>query len=131
MAAKQSGLREAQLVSEVVKPAEAEAEKIRALAKAEADRTKMSAEASAAEGRIALDQAIIAQLPQMIEAAAAGLANANVTILNGADGLNEAVAKLAGQGAAILRTVLVGLSSAAPSPDGQAALPVNGETPVS
>ncbi len=51
---------------------QAEAERIRTLAKAEADRTRMSAEAASAEGRIALDQAIISQLPQMIAAAADG-----------------------------------------------------------
>ncbi|MGZ4476123.1 MAG: hypothetical protein ACXVWW_10480, partial [Nocardioides sp.] len=106
VAAKNAELRQAQLVAEVVKPAEAEAERIRTLAKAEADRTELSARASAAEGRIALDQAIIAQLPQMIEAAASGLANANLTILNGADGLNDAVAQLAAQGSTILRTVM-------------------------
>jgi len=110
VAARNAELREVELVAEVVKPAQAEAERIRMLARAEADRTQLSAKASAAEGRIALDQAIIAQLPQMIEAAAAGLANANVTILNGADGLNDAVAKLAAQGATILRTVNAGLA---------------------
>ena len=114
VAARNAELREAQLIAEVVKPAKAEAERIRALARAEADRTQMSAKASAAENRIALDQAIIAQLPQMIEAAAGGLANANLTILNGADGLNEAVAKLAAQGSTILRTVSAGLASPPP-----------------
>lgn len=130
VAAKNAELREAELVAEVVKPAEAEAERIRTLAQAEADRTKMSAEASAAEGRIALDQSIIAQLPQMIEAAASGLANANVTILNGTEGLNDAVAQLAAQGATILRTVMDGLSSATPPAGGHANLPaLNGSTP--
>jgi hypothetical protein len=69
----------------------------------------MSAEAAAAEGRIALDQAIISQLPQMISAAAQGLSNANVTVLNGAEGLNGTVASLASQGLAILRSVTEGL----------------------
>ncbi|MGZ4426549.1 MAG: SPFH domain-containing protein [Nocardioidaceae bacterium] len=123
VAAKNAELREAELVAEVVKPAQAEAERIRTLAQAEADRTKMSAQASAAEGRIALDQAIIAQLPQMIEAAASGLANANVTILNGADGLNDTVAQLAAQGATILKTVMGGLASTEQSPNGRPALP--------
>jgi uncharacterized membrane protein YqiK len=111
VAAKNAELREAQLVAEIVKPAQAEAERIRTLAQAEADRTKLSAQAAAAEGRIALDQAIIQQLPRMIEAAAAGLTNANVTVLNGADGLNETVASMAAQGSAILRTVLDGLGT--------------------
>ncbi|WGL51362.1 SPFH domain-containing protein [Nocardioides sp. BP30] len=118
VAAKNAELREAELVAEVVKPAEAEAERIRTLAQAEADRTKMSAEASAAEGRIALDQAIIAQLPQMMKAAADGLANANLTILNGTDGLNDAVAQLAAQGSTILQTVMTGLASSSGSGSG-------------
>jgi uncharacterized membrane protein YqiK len=126
VAAKNAELREAELVAEVVKPAEAEAERIRALAQAEADRTKLSAQASAAEGRIALDQAIINQLPQMIAAAASGLANANVTILNGADGLNDAVAQLAAQGATILRTVMCSLSSTVAQADGHTALASGG-----
>jgi uncharacterized membrane protein YqiK len=111
VAAKNAELREAELVAEVVKPAQAEAERIRLLAQADADRTKLSAQASAAEGRIALDQAIIAQLPQMMQAAADGLANANLTILNGTDGLNDAVAQLAAQGSTILRTVMQGLDT--------------------
>ncbi|MFL6139766.1 MAG: SPFH domain-containing protein [Frankiaceae bacterium] len=119
VAARNAELREAQLVAEIVKPARAEAERIRTLAQAEADRTKLSAQAAAAEGRIALDQAIIQQLPEMIKATAAGLAGANLTVLNGTDGLNEAVAALAGQGLAILRTITGGLgtmASAAPTP---------------
>jgi uncharacterized membrane protein YqiK len=117
VAARNAELREAQLVAEVVKPAQAEAERIRMLAQAEADRMKLSAGAAAAEGRIALDQAIIEQLPRMIEAAAAGLTNANVTVLNGADGLNDAVASLATQGLAILRTVTQGLRDGDPTAD--------------
>ena len=116
VAARNAELREAQLVAEIVKPARAEAERIRTLAQAEADRTKLSAQAAAAEGRIALDQAIIQQLPEMIRASAAGLGGANLTVLNGADGLNEAVASLATQGVAILRTVTGSLNAANPAP---------------
>jgi uncharacterized membrane protein YqiK len=111
VAERNASLREAQLVAEIVKPAEAEAERVRTLAQADADRTRLSAEAAAAEGRIALDQAIISQLPQMIAAAAQGLSNANVTVLNGAEGLNGTVASLASQGLAILRSVTEGLQS--------------------
>jgi flotillin len=111
VAARNAELREAQLIAEVVKPAEAEAERIRTLARAEADRTTYSATAAAAEGRIALDQMIIAQLPQMIAAAADGLSSANVTVLNGAEGLNGTVAALASQGMAILRAVNAGMSN--------------------
>jgi hypothetical protein len=69
----------------------------------------MSAEAAASADRIALDQRIIDQLPQMIAAAASGLSNANVTVLNGAEGLNSTVASLAAQGLSILDTISSGL----------------------
>jgi flotillin len=111
VATKNAELREAQLVAEIVKPAEAEAQRIRTLAQAEADRTRMSAQAAGSENRIALDQAIIAQLPQMIAAASAGLSSANVTVLNGAEGLNGTVAALASQGMAILHAVTNGLGA--------------------
>jgi uncharacterized membrane protein YqiK len=109
VAERNAELRKAQLVAEVVKPAEAEAERIRTLAQAEADRTRMSAEAAASADRIALDQRIIEQLPQMIAAAASGLQNANVTVLNGAEGLNGTVASMAAQGLTILDTLTAGL----------------------
>lgn len=109
VAARNAELREAQLISEVVKPAQAEAERIRTLAQAEADRTRMSAEAAASADRIALDQRIIDQLPQLITAAASGLSSANVTVLNGAEGLNSTVASLASQGLSILDAVTGGL----------------------
>ena len=105
VAKKNAELREAELIAEVVKPAMAEAERIKTLAKAQAEATKLSAQAAAAEGRIALDQAVIAQLPEMLRAAAEGLNGANLTVLNGADGLNGTVASLAGQGMAILRAI--------------------------
>jgi flotillin len=109
VAAKNAELREAQLVAEVVKPAEAEAERIRTLAVAQAEATKLSAEAAAAQGRIALDQAIISQLPELVRAAAEGLKGSQLTILNGTEGINGAVAGLAGQGLAILNSITEGL----------------------
>jgi len=111
VAARNAELREAQLLAEVLKPAEAEAARVRIAALASAEATKLSAEAAAAEGRIALEQAIIAQLPELVRGAAEGLKGANLTILNGADGLNDAVASIAAQGAVVLRTVLGNLSS--------------------
>lgn len=114
VAAKNAELREVQLIAEVVKPAEAEAERIRTLAKAQAEATKLSASAAAAEGRIALDQQLIAQLPELLRAAAEGLQGANLTVLNGAEGLNGTVASLASQGMAILRTITDAMPSAEP-----------------
>src|SRR5262249_32395527 len=105
LATKQSKLREQQLVSEVVRPAEADAEKVRVLAQADAERTKVQAEAAASFDRVALDRMLIEQLPQIVREAANGLAKADLTVLNGADGLGEVAAGLVGQGMAIFDSV--------------------------
>ena len=105
VAQKNAELREAELVAEVLKPAQADAERILTLARAQAESTKLSAGAAAAEGRIALDQLVIQQLPEMLRAAAEGLRGANLTVLNGAEGLSGVVASLAGQGMALLDAV--------------------------
>jgi flotillin len=118
VAQKNAELREAELIAEVVKPAQAEAERITTLARAQADATKLSAEAAAAEGRIALDQLVIQQLPSLLSAAADGLNGANLTVLNGADGLNSLVASLAGQGLAVLESVRRGLDGVAEHREG-------------
>src|SRR6201995_3760205 len=85
LAQHQADLRQQQLVSEVIRPAEAEAEKVKILAIAEAgrarrpaaagaekantrttagpERPRIAAEAAASNNRVALDQMLIAQLP--------------------------------------------------------------------
>jgi len=105
LAQHQAELRQQQLVSEVIRPAEAEAEKVKILAIADAERTRIAAEAAASNNRVALDQLLIAQLPQIVKEAAAGLNGANVTVLNGADGLGEIAAGLVSQGLTILESV--------------------------
>jgi uncharacterized membrane protein YqiK len=105
VAEKNAELRRQQLVAEVGAPAEAEAERIRTLAKANADSTTFSAEAAAANGRVALDQQLISMLPQITQNLASGLATANVTILDGASGYNHLVAELGAQAAVILNAV--------------------------
>src|SRR5450432_2437937 len=65
LAMRQAELRERQLVAEVVKPAEAEAQKVRILAEADANRVKLQAEAAASHNRVALDRMMIEQLPQI------------------------------------------------------------------
>src|SRR5271165_3534107 len=109
LAQRQAELRQQQLVSEVVKPAEAEAERIRILALADAERTRIQAEAAASNNRVALDQLLINQLPLIVKEAAAGLAGANVSVLNGADGLGEIAAGLVSQGLTILDAVRKGM----------------------
>ncbi len=111
LANRQAELRERKLVAEVVKPAEAEAEKVRILAKADAERMRIQADAAASNDRVALDRMLIDQLPQIVKEAASGLANANVNVLNGADGLGEIAAGLVGQGLTILDSVKKNLST--------------------
>jgi flotillin len=105
LAQRQAKLRQQQLVAEIVKPAEAEAERIRVLAAADAQRMKIQAEAAASYDRVALDRMLIDQLPQIVKEAAGGLAGANVNVLNGADGLGEIAAGLVSQGLTILDSV--------------------------
>lgn len=111
LAQRQAELRQQQLVAEVVRPAEAEAERVRILAQAEAERMRVQAEAAASNDRVALDRMLIDQLPQIVKEAAGGLAGANVSVLNGADGLSEIAAGLVAQGVTILESVKKNLAT--------------------
>ena len=64
---------------------------------------------------VALDQLIIQQLPELVRAAAQGLQGANLTVLDGAEGLNGAVASIAAQGMAVLESLRAGLKTNEPS----------------
>ena len=129
LAHRQAELRQRQLVGEVVKPAEAEAEKVRILAEADAQRVRLQAAAAASNNRVALDRMLIEQLPMIVKEAAAGLAGANVSVLNGADGLSEIAAGLVSQGLTILESVKKGLAA---SPNGEVNLfdPADGASPA-
>jgi flotillin len=113
LAHRNAELRQRQLVAEVVKPAEAEAEKVRVLAEAEAQRTRVLAAAAASNNRVALDRMLIEQLPMIVKEAAGGLSGANVSVLNGADGLSEIAAGLVAQGLTILESVKKNLAGTA------------------
>lgn len=118
LAQRQAQLRQQELIAEVVKPAEAEAQRVRILALAEAERIKIQAEAAASYDRVALDQQVIEQLPQIVKEAASGLSGANVNVLNGSDGLGELAAGLVGQGMTILDSVKENLGAPRRSPAG-------------
>ncbi len=126
LARRQSELRERQLVAEVVKPAQAEAERVRIIAQADAERIRIQAEAAASNDRVALDRMLIDQLPQIVKEAAGGLAGANVNVLNGAEGMSEIAASLVGQGLTIFESIRknIGTADDGPPPPGrpQAAL---------
>jgi uncharacterized membrane protein YqiK len=122
LAQREAELRQQQLVAEIVRPAEAEAQRIRLLAEAEADRMRIQAAAAASNNRVALDRMLIDQLPDIVRAAATGLSGASVSVLNGADGLGEIAAGLVGQGLTIFESVRNNLNNA-----GSPAEPPRGE----
>ena len=115
VAQRNAELREQQLVAEVVKPAQADAQRTKILAAAEAERIQVLAAAAASNNRVALDRMLIEQLPDIVRSAAQGLSGANVTVLNGADGLGDIAASLVGQGTAIFEAVRKGFQGGAPN----------------
>nr|WSZ94787.1 SPFH domain-containing protein [Streptomyces sp. NBC_00857] len=121
------------LEAEVRRPADAEAYRQRTLAEAARDQAKFAADGNAyAERALAQAQAdantaraaslkdgnqeliaanrIVENLPALADAAARGMSGANLTVLNGTDGVNDMAAGLVGQGMAILNS----LKSASP-----------------
>jgi uncharacterized membrane protein YqiK len=91
---------------------EAKATRVRADAQAHAERAQAQGQADANQALAASlregNQEVIAasvlieNLPTLVEAASRGLAGANLTVLNGTQGVNEIVAGLVGQGMSIL-----------------------------
>jgi uncharacterized membrane protein YqiK len=117
LAERAAELRQQELVAEVVKPAEAEAERVRILAGADAEKMKIQAEAAASHNRVALDRMLIDQLPEIVGKAAEGLSGANLTVLNGADGLGQMAAGLVSQGLAIFDSLRGGIAHTADEQD--------------
>lgn len=83
-------------------------------APSEAERTTIQAEAAASHNRVALDQQLIDQLPQIVQQTARGLSGANVTVLNGTDGLGDLTVGLVSQGLRIFDSVRQNLGNDAP-----------------
>jgi flotillin len=127
LAERAAELRQQELVAEVIKPAQAEAERIRILAEADAEKMKIQAEAAASHDRVALDRMLIDQLPEIVKQAAQGLSGSYLTVLNGAEGLGQVATGLVGQGLAIYDSLRDGLDrqrSDDASADGSAQLDV-------
>jgi flotillin len=130
LAERNAALRQQQLVAEVIRPAEADAQRTKIAALAEADKIRALAEAAAANNRVSLDQQMIAQLPDMLRAAAEGLQGANLTVLNGSDGLGQLISGLAGQGLALYDTLRTSVGSKETAGAGAGPAPINGSTAV-
>jgi len=111
--------------------AEAEAVRVRAEATAQAERATAEGVADANRAKAASlregNQELIAAnrlieiLPSLVEAAARGLADSRLTVLNGAEGVSEVMTGLIGQGLTILDT----LKKSVPAPAGEDS--VNGQ----
>jgi flotillin len=150
LAQRQAELAAQRLEAEVRRPADAEAYRKRTLAEADRDQARFAAEAEAfgkraiAEAEAAANIAraaslregnqeliaanhIIEILPALVEAAARGLSDSNLTILNGTQGVSEVVTGLVGQGLAILDTLkrapAVTANGASPAPVTRASRP--------
>ena len=123
VAQSQAELRRQQLVAEVVRPAEAEAEKVRTIARAQADATRLQAEATATSGGVVLERMLVENMPEILAAAAGELRQANVTVLNGAEGLSQLVAGLAAQVNSILGIVRNGNGTVQVGPTAPKAVP--------
>ena len=126
LAGQQAELARQTLVSTVIRPAEADAERVKILAAADAERTQILAEAAQSHNRVALDQQLIAQLPLIVEKAALGLAGANLTVLNGSEGMTELISSLVGQGVAILDSIKGGVAGANDNGVGRSLVPPSG-----
>jgi flotillin len=128
LAQRQAELAAQRLEAEVRRPADAEAYRKRTLAEADRDQARFAAEAEAfskraiAEAEAEANRAraaslregnqeliaanhLIEILPALVEAAARGLSDSNLTILNGTQGVSEVVTGLVGQGLSILDTL--------------------------
>ena len=145
LAQRQAELAAQRLEAEVRRPADAEAYRKRTLAEADRDQARFSAEAEAfrtraiAEAQAEANRAradslregnqeliaanrLVEILPALVEAAARGLADANLTVLSGTQGVNEVVAGLVGQGMTILDT-LKKSTAVTPNPNGTSPRP--------
>ena len=152
LAQRQAELAGRRLEADVRRPADAEAYRMTTIAAAEAEATKTKADAAAYSERakasadaeantaragslkdgnqelIAADR-IVESLPSLVGAAANGIAESNLTIFNGAEGVSQVIAGLVGQGLSILET-LKRSAAAAGRKDAEPVLPAEAAEPV-
>ncbi|MEV8350632.1 SPFH domain-containing protein [Streptomyces niveus] len=132
LAERQALLAAQRLEAEVRRPADAEAYRQRTLAQAQADANTARA-LSLREGNQELLAAnrVVEVLPELADAAAKGLADSNLTVLNGTDGVNEVAAGLVGQGMTILNSLQRRDGSpGTPPEESQDASKMNGRAPA-
>ncbi|MFF2184732.1 SPFH domain-containing protein [Streptomyces sp. NPDC058155] len=133
LAERQAMLAAQRLEAEVRRPADAEAYRRRTLAQAQADANTARA-VSLRDGNQELLAAnrVVEVLPELVDSAAKGLADSNLTVLNGTDGVNEVAAGLVGQGMTILNSLQghTGSTRAPAEQDQDPAQKMNGKAPA-
>jgi uncharacterized membrane protein YqiK len=119
LAVKQAEKREAELVAEVQKPADAEAYKTVKLAQAQRDSMQAQAEALG-QGNLEriVASKMVEMMPAIVESLAKGLNGANLSIVNGAEGMGQVVTGLVASAHSIYDTLLSTIpgSVVAPTP---------------
>ncbi|MFD7103959.1 SPFH domain-containing protein [Streptomyces celluloflavus] len=146
LAERQAALAAQRLEAEVRRPADAEAYRQRTLAEAQRDQVQFEADARAyteravAQARADANNVLAASLrdgnqeliaanrtvenlPVLAEAAAKGISDSHLTVLNGTDGMNEIVSGIVGQGLAILDTLKKETDTGGPLANGSAPQP--------
>jgi uncharacterized membrane protein YqiK len=131
LAVKQARKRQEELVAEVQKPADAEAYRTVKLAEAQRDATRAQA-AALSEGNLEriVASKMVELMPAIVASLAQGLNGANLSVVNGADGLGQVMTGLVASGRSIYDTLLSTIPNAPVlSGAGSSALP-GGEEPV-
>ena len=101
LAEQQAALTAKQLESTQVKPAEAQAKIVKLQAEAEADAMRIKAEAAAANDRVALDLKWIEIMPDLVDKMSDAIAESNLMVLNGSDGIGELMSGMIAQAMAV------------------------------
>ncbi|MDQ6784495.1 MAG: SPFH domain-containing protein [Actinomycetota bacterium] len=110
LAEREAGLSAQRLVSQIEKPADAEAYRVRKLAEAERDAMRLRAEGLAGGNQQLLAASLLAQqLPELVGRSAEALEGSNLVVLNGTEGVSQVLSGVAGQGMAILDVLRQGL----------------------
>jgi len=130
LAGKQAEKREAELVAEVQKPADAEAYKTVKLAQAQRDALRAQAEALTGGNleRIVASK-MVEMMPAIVASLAQGLNGANLSVVNGADGVGQVVTGLVASGRSIYDALLSAVPGTVPLPQaGQLTQSKSGES---
>lgn len=105
LAAAQAKRREAELETEVIKPAEAAARERLITAEADAEAQRKLAASIASEKGILLEKEMLDNLPAIMESLSGALANGKLTFLGDGEDFNSLIARLVGT-ASTLRDTL-------------------------